>query len=85
MSKFLAALAILHQDDLKKRINSTLSSYHPSAKLLARQRIEPILRRPFSSLPFLSFFYGAARVHLLRVLELLTLGALRVHRSLNYS
>ena len=30
--QFLAALAILHQDDLKKRMNSSYSSNRPSAK-----------------------------------------------------
>ena len=29
--KFLAALDILHPDDLKKRMNSSYSSYHPGA------------------------------------------------------
>ena len=29
--QFLAALAILHQDDLKNRMNLSISSYHPSA------------------------------------------------------
>ena len=31
MIKFLAALAILHQDDVKKGINSSYSAYRPSA------------------------------------------------------
>ena len=31
--QFLAALAILHQDNLKNRWNSSFSSYHPGAKL----------------------------------------------------
>ena len=29
--QFIAALAILHQDDLKKGINSSFSSYRPGA------------------------------------------------------
>ena len=29
--QFLAALAILHQDDLKNMMNSSYSSYHPDA------------------------------------------------------
>ena len=29
--EFLAALAILHKDDLKNRMNSSFSSYHPGA------------------------------------------------------
>ena len=29
--KFLAALALLHQDDSKNRMNSSFSSYHPGA------------------------------------------------------
>ena len=29
--KFLAALAISHQDDMKNRMNSSFSSYHPGA------------------------------------------------------
>ena len=31
MNQFLAALAILHQDDLKKGLNSSYSSYRPGA------------------------------------------------------
>ena len=30
--KFLAAVAILHQDVLKNTMNSSVSSYHPGAK-----------------------------------------------------
>ena len=30
-TKILAVLTILHRDDLKNRINSSFSSYHPSA------------------------------------------------------
>ena len=29
--QFLAVLAILHQDDLKNRMNSSISLYHPGA------------------------------------------------------
>ena len=38
--QFLVTLAIFHQDDLKNRMNSSFSSYHPGAKLVARQGIE---------------------------------------------
>ena len=34
--QFLAAPAILHQDDLKNRTNSSFSSYHPGAEKLLR-------------------------------------------------
>ena len=36
----LAALAILHQDDLKNKMNPSFSSYHPAAKQVARQGVE---------------------------------------------
>ena len=34
--QFLAVLAVLHQDDLKKRMKSLFSLYHPGAEQLAR-------------------------------------------------
>ena len=37
---FFAALAILHQADMKNRMNSSLYSNHPEAKYPARQWIE---------------------------------------------
>ena len=62
MIQFLATLAILYQNDMKKGRNSSYSSTRPFAKLLARQGIEAILshkkqRRPLPSLLYKSFFY----------------------------
>ena len=53
----------LHQDDLKKMMNSSNSSNRPSAKQLSRQGIESIpfpkqQRRPLSFLLYVSFFYA---------------------------
>ena len=38
--QFLAALAILNQDDLKNMMNASFSSYHPGATHIAWQGIE---------------------------------------------
>ena len=59
---FAALLTIFQQDDLKNRMNASLSSNHPGAKLLAWQWIESILSpkqqwRPLPSLLSLSFFF----------------------------
>ena len=53
----------LQQDDLRNRMKSSFSSYHPGAKQLAWQGIESILspkqqRRHLPFLLYLSFFYS---------------------------
>ena len=74
LNKFLAALTIWHQDDLKKGMNSSCSSYrtgagHPILQIFLVKRaivivlIESILlpkqkRRPLPFLLSFSFFYG---------------------------
>ena len=80
--QFLVALAILHQVNLKNRMNSSFSSYHSGAihpfphiilvsEKLVRLNIEKILspkqqRRPLPSLLSLSFFYEYLLAHLRR-------------------
>ena len=79
--QFLVALAILHQDNLKNRMNSSFSSYHSGAihpfphiilvsEKLVQLNIEKILspkqqRRPLPSLLSLSFFYAVGKVFIL--------------------
>ena len=52
--KFLAALAVLHQDELD-RMNSSCSSYPPGAKQHARQKVYLIYSVPQTSAMAVAF------------------------------